>query len=466
MAKLLIVLSSDIYVRNYLRTGVISSLRAEHSVKIIADSRLALLDEVMREDGYLGAFTVTKTIERRRRLLFAVLMWRFRKRSPTFFYRWLRTANWGVVRTGEGPLVLVGTFFRWAASLLVAPRPLVVALLGSSGIFSVSSNILSRPRRVSPEMSKLVDGQKLDLIVFPSAAFEPVIPDLIRLGKEREIPTLTLIDNWDNLTSKTVYWEKPDHIAVWGAQAKSQALEIHGFGEDRIHLLGTPRFEAYFSHRRESQIQPPYPFPYLLFVGSAMPFDEIGALRSIENALLNDHNVPQDLKVVYRPHPWQQKRRVPATFRESDFQRTVLDSQISEAYSSGVQQEATDPSFQPDLSYYPSLLSSAQAVVGPLTTMLFEAALCLRPVLALAYPDGHHFTTNRRYLVHFDGLDKTPGFWFCETKDELENFVIRLLANPAISPTDSDAHTAHYLFRDENTYDQRLLTLVQRVAKA
>ena len=466
MADVLVVLSSDNYVRNYLRTGVISALRDEHNVKIVADARLSLLTEVKAEPGYLGSFTIDRKIARRRDLFSSVLMWRFRKRSRTFFYRWLRMANWGMVRTELGPVPLFLSFVRWVMSLLRSPRPLFVALLGTPGIFFVSSQLLMRPKEVSANLLALVADQEFDVLIFPSAAFEPVIPDLIRYGRSHSIKTVTLIDNWDNLTSKTVYWEKPDHIAVWGYQAKLQAEEIHGFRDSQIHLIGTPRFDSYFAHRRKSRTISPLPFAYILFVGSAMPFDDIGALRSIEKFLADNPNVPDDLRIVYRPHPWQQQRRVPAEFDPETFQRTILDPQISEAYRSGVKPESTDGAFQPSLLYYPTLLSSARLVVGPLTTMLFEAALCLRPVVALAYPDGHHFTTNRRYLSHFDGLEAIPGFFFCDFEEQLSARLREALGENKIDAVSSDAAVSHFLSQGDGTYVERLLALVRVLANS
>jgi|AntAceMinimDraft_12_1070368.scaffolds.fasta_scaffold08214_3 hypothetical protein len=463
MANILFVLSSDIYVRNYLRTGVVQSLRNQHSVSIIVDSRLALKEEVVREQGYLGSIELPPEIERRRMLFFHVLMWRFRAKSPTFFYRWLRVANWGVVKTDRGLVSFLLSFLRWAVSLLLSPSPLWIIALGNRVVFPLSSRILTRPKAISPTLDALTREGDFDLIIFPSAAFEPIVPDLIQLGRIRGIPTLTLIDNWDNLTSKTVYWNKPDHIAVWGEQARIQAETIHSFSREQIHLVGTPRFDSYFEGRNGHQAESPYSFPYLLFVGSAMPFDELDALERIEAALAAHPETPRGLKIVYRPHPWQQKRRVPTLFRETDFSRTILDQQIADAYASGVEPETTNRAFQPDLDYYPALLSHAVAVIGPLTTMLFEAALCLRPVVALSYPDGHHFTTNRRYLLHFEGLERIPGFSFCDSKDQLEKLVSDALHTSTIDPVGSDAITSHYLFRDEQHYDERLQSLVAKI---
>jgi len=95
--------------------------------------------------------------------------------------------------------------------------------------------------------------------------------------------------------------------------------------------------------------------------------------------------------------------------------------------------------------------------------MLFEAALCLRPVLALSYPDGHHFTTNRRYLTHFEGLEAIPGFAFCDTKEQLEAGLSQVLRTQNITPSDSDAITSHYLYQGDGTYDQRLRRLLRNI---
>jgi len=460
MANILFVVLNDLYVRNYLRTGVLDELRSHHSVSICCDSALELSEEIAAEPGYVGAFSLDEKTTKHRLLFFQILMWRHRKKSRTFYYRWLRLTKWSMVKTQSGPIAFLLSFLRWIANAIVNPEPFIVALLGSGLLFPLSATIFGARKSVTASFKELADGQQYDLIVFPSAAFEAAALDIIRWGKESDIPTVTLIDNWDNLTSKTVYWEKPCHIAVWGEQAKQQATQIHGFSAQQIHLIGTPRFDSYFAARLKTRSESPYPFPYLLFVGSAMPFDEIGALRKLEKVLESDGSTPEGLKVVYRPHPWQQKRSVPAIFRESDFSLTVLDRQIAEAYADGLEPEKTYKSFQPELSYYPALLGNAAMVVGPLTTMLFEAALCLKPVIALSYPDGHHFTTNRRYLAHFEGLEALPGFFFADRQSQLEKLVSDALSTSAINAQESDAVSSFYLYRDERSYPHRLLGLV------
>ena len=309
---------------------------------------------------------------------------------------------------------------------------------------------------MNPDLETYVRSQNYDMLLFPSAAFDSVSVDLARLGRIHNVPTFCLIDNWDNLTSKTVFWQKPDFLGVWGDQAQQQAISIHGFSAQQVHLLGTPRFDSYFAARTAPDSPRHYVFPYVLFVGSAMPFDEIGTLHVLDQILESDPSLPTDLRVVYRPHPWQQKRNSPAFFDSADFSRVDLDLQMEAAFDAGLEPERTDPGFQPELGYYPSLLRNAEVVIGPLTTMLLEASLCLKPVIALSYFDGYHPNTSKRYFVHFEGMEKVPGFSFCTHAADLPVQLASALTMKAIPAEASDAETSFYLYRGNSTYPDRL----------
>ena len=461
-AKILFVISGDIYVRNYLRTDALSKLSSVHNVSVIASSALALKQEVMHTPGFRGFFDPDPHIERRHQLLFSLLMWRNRRLSPTFFYRWMRNSHWDTISTKRGPVQWFIGFLRWIPGALINPAGLRIPLLGNRMVFPFVKKYLENRLPVNPSIESLVRQELFDLIVYPSAAFDAASVDLARLGHTLQIPTLCLVDNWDNLTSKTTFWAKPDYLGVWGEQAREQACRIHSFPPDRVHPIGNPRFDEYFQYRNQKPLES-YAFPYLLFVGSAMPFDELGAIHLIESLLARASAKAEKLTIVYRPHPWQQKRLSGSEFRESDFRRTILDRQISEAYASGVQRETTDTGFQPDLSYYPSLLSGATAVVGPLTTMLLEAALSLRPVVGLSYDDGIHENTTRRYFSHFEGVENIPGFAICESQSVLEEALLNVLGSKKISPSLSDSKTRFFVHQDEFSYSTRLLRLVDSI---
>lgn len=463
MPKILFALTSDIYVRNYLRTGVLSELMNEMSVDLIANQDLALSAEVSQSPGFKAFFELNPRVNARHHLVFNLLMWRNRKKSRTFFYRWLRNSNWHLVKKEGGLISRLLSVLVWTARAIRNPHGLRIPLLANRVLFPLSFRILKALLPVNRQLKEFISTENYDLIVFPSAAFDSVSVDLARLGRLNGVPSLCLIDNWDNLTSKTVFWEKPDHLGVWGKQASQQAQSIHGFTPRQIHLLGTPRFDSYFELRKKPVTKRHYDFPYLLFVGSAMPFDEIGTLKLLDELVSQLDGMPAGLKVVYRPHPWQQKRNSTAVFNANDFSHVLLDLQMKAAFERGIEPERTEPSFQPNLDYYPSLLKGAEAVVGPLTTMLFEASLCLRPVIALSYFDGFHANTSRRYFVHFEGMDSVPGFQFCEQVTELPELILTSLSEGEISESESDAATSFYLFQNDESYPQRLLATMREI---
>jgi hypothetical protein len=274
---------------------------------------------------------------------------------------------------------------------------------------------------------------------------------------------LCLVDNWDNLTSKTIFWAQPDYLAVWGPQIKEQAVRIHGFDDRQVFEIGSPRFESYYAPPKRSSA-PKKSKPYVLFVGSAMAFDELTALRQLETELATQGLSPRDIQIVYRPHPWQQPRRCEARFDASQFLYTTLDPQMAELFPEGAWPKHSNVAIQPELDYYPQLLKGAQIVVGPLTTMLLEAALCLRPVIGLGYGDGLHFNTARRYFTHFDDTQRIPGFFLCENPDGLGSLVSTALNFPTISQEESDRATGHFVVPSRSdSYVDRLLNSINRL---
>jgi len=453
--QILFLVSEFTYVRNYLRTGALDSVLANHNVRFALAEEVSEGDHPLADPQIVGTFKYTPKQVRLQAEIFQILAWRHRKKSRTFFYRWLRQSNWNLVVRQLSLLARFRALLAWSAGILTQRSLFIGPILGNRFLFKLSFSVLTRRRQPNEGLSAIIEQGNWDLIAIPSAGFEPATFDAIRVAKSKKIPTLALIDNWDNLVSKTVFSPKPDQIGVWGEQAEKQAIEVQGFEKQAISLIGTPRFDQYFIARDSFTA---VRGDYILFVGSAMPFDELGALHSIENALeeLGLETVP----IVYRPHPWQQKRLVNSVFNESDFRVTVLDTQIAAAKRQLVQQSSTDTRFQPDLSHYPDLFRNSRIVIGPLTTMLLEASICVRPVIGLSYDDGYHFTTSLKYFSHFDGMESVPGFQFCDTKDRLRHCLQKGLGQPAINPELLDAGLSQFLVIEQRPYPERLLELV------
>jgi hypothetical protein len=449
--RILIILTQDQYVRNYIQTGAFDALRRGHECLILLADPTRQLDEMRDVPGFIGVVRVDKETERAHYDLFNTLTWYHRSRSRTFRYRFSRLYR-------SYPYTTPRNVLRNLRGLIKAAR---YVLLGNHVVGRVTIPRMIDRLPINADLVRALGEVQPDLVVMPSSASDPIGNDLVRLSQKSSFRSLFLVDNWDNLSSKSVFWATPDFLGVWGDQSRDHAAEIHGIAREQVFLLGTPRFESYYQVRTMAT-PGPFPFPYVLFCGSALPFDELGALHRLDDEVDRYPDVYRDLKIVYRPHPYRQPRLSPDTFRESDFRHTVIDRQVADAY------HRRDNTFQPPLAYYPALLASARLVVGPLTTMLVESLLCATPVLGITYDDGIHYTSPHnayRFYMHFEGIEGIRGLRLVSDADRLGDELRQLIvAPPTLVPDEIDASLQYFLYKDDMSYGERLAQAVSRIA--
>ncbi len=94
------------------------------------------------------------------------------------------------------------------------------------------------------------------MLIIPNSVIGVDSYELIRASKKIGITkTVVLIDNWDNLSSKTAFIENPDYLGVWGTQSVGFAKDIHQMTNDKIRIMGTPRFDVYTEYLKKNQIR-------------------------------------------------------------------------------------------------------------------------------------------------------------------------------------------------------------------
>ena len=351
-------------------------------------------------------------------------MWQARGKSKTFRYRYKRWL--GIDRITRFAMELrkrlqgkrseltvaqvVKLPFSVAWNVIVRERawPLLIPLL--SAVYSKGLTRWLLPPS-SAQLDKIVLEASPDLIIMPSNAYNPECLDVVRAAEKVGAKTLFLIDNWDNLSSKSVFYHRPDFLAVWGEQSRAHAVNIHGFRKEQVSIIGTPRFDIYQGEGGDR----PFPFHYALFTGCFLHFDEVECLELLEAEMVRAGDFYKDLRIVYRPHPWREKR-----FNEKrilDMKRVVVDPQLKTSVLSG----RVDTGFQPQLGYYPRLIKHAEFIMGPLTTMLIEGAICGRNILAIAYHDGSFTSPWMAYqhYEHFIGLADIRGIKICTDRSSL-----------------------------------------------
>jgi len=489
--KKLVIITSDLYVRNYLQTDALSQIEDENCY-FLASDEVTLREPLQAKANFFGFFHYDAARTRNNMFMTNVLMLRHQNRSRTFSYRFrrMRENTWKqfsaeklaqsktyqhLSRVLPQPIShLLALQVARALKLLklsTADRENIgIALLGRPGIAELYGQWFERAVKPSQDLENAIARLKPDVVIFPCLAIDPPGNDIVRLQKKLGYRSLFLIDNWDNLSSKSVFLHQPDYMAVWGQQSVEHAWEIHGLPAERVFPVGTPRFQHYFDTIKTIRStgqnpESPYPFPYVLYVGCAIPFDELSSLKILDEVLkaINQHRT-EPLRVVYRPHPWRQKRSCPDVLNLDDFSYVVLDEQLKEQYY----QPQRSGLFQPSLAYYPKLLANAELVVGPLTTMLLEAAIFRKKILAIAYDDGVHLTTPHnalKYYRHFEGLTDMPGMRFSHRKANFgEDFMNWFnIAPEQVDWAGQSEKLGYYLFQDDQSYPERLKRVLDRI---
>lgn len=490
--KKLVVINSDLYVRNYLQTDALSALDDE-TLYFLASQDVTLREELEAKPNFLGYFKYDDTLFHQYMFLSNVLMLRHQDRSKTFGYRYRRLSarTWdrlspeqitqtktyrNLARFLPNPLALSITKFSKFSKMSAKEKQYIwMWLWGRPGFASLYSILFQQFVKPNASLTDKIRQLQPDLVLFPSSAIDPCGNDLVRLQRQLGYQTFYIVDNWDNLSSKSIYINPPDYLGVWGQQSVEHAEQIHHIPANRVFKIGTPRFESYFSTVQNTiahgtRPESPYPFNYILYVGCCIEFDEISSLKALDTCLVEHNQHPEQannpLKLVYRPHPWRLKRQCFDQFQADDFQYVILDTQL-EAHYYNPQAKGL---FQPALEYYPRLLSNAHSVIGPLTTMLVEASIFRKRILAIAYDDGIHLSSPSYALAnyrHFEGLTEIPGWRFSYTFQAFQNDFTQFL-NHTDHEIDWDMQAQkiqYYLYHSQTPYPLRLKQCVDTIFK-
>jgi hypothetical protein len=319
---------------------------------------------------------------------------------------------------------------------------------------------------LNASVSEILANENPDLIIVPNSIVGAEIYEILRVSNRlTKCKTLLLVDNWDNLSSKSVFISNPDYLGVWGKQSVEFAQAFHAMDKKNVKIVGTPRFEVYENFHKNKYIGKSHQIisqPYILFVGCALGFDELGALKELSEAISKISNdLPPDITILYRPHPWGGRSQYLSILKSNPIERVTVDPQILE------NENILGSKFQPSLDYYPHLLDKALFIVCPLSTMIIESTIMGKQVLALAHEDRYSLFSPNRILSnykHFEGLDRLSNVKIIHDLHTLPSSLLSIYTNH----TNHVDHSELEYFISANhqeDYAQRLAIFIEEINK-
>lgn len=395
--KILCFIETDLEIRHFLQSGALQPLFEHHDVKL-----------VFPPDGYrrikcdIATLNLSTPIERVGIPDERQAVWKY-----AFHHDQMQ------IRIGYGWWRLWKVWWRqigWKAALMfsLANLPVIRPTVRRHWIKALA-------QVPATDLEALLDREQPDLLLHPSCFAGCFINDLIVEGKKRGIPTVLLMNSWDNPSIKRATSGKPDWVAVWGEQTRRHTAHFMGIPPERIVILGAAQFDIYRGPPRitPAQFRQEHGIPLdnkvLLYAGSSK-----GCRESLHLEWLNDAIAAGDLgklTVVYRPHPWGISRQEAETILSAKWPHVRIENSMREFLEHIRQGTQKEGFMMAEYARTHDVLSSVDAVISPLSTIILESALHGLPVMCFFPSEEEKISHWRgmRKLVHFEDLYKSPG---------------------------------------------------------
>ena len=361
MARVAVFLDHDIMIRHFILSGALRPLERDHEVfYVVPDAQKRVTVDI---SGHVG---------RVRRIPI----------DPERSYRWRRLYHAHVLArartSSDGPHI--EAFWReqlgrraYVRSALASRWPLLPiyrALVGARN----GRNVV---------LEGLLQEERVDAVVHPTVLEGPFVTDLIDWGRAAAKPVILLMNSWDNPSLKATVHRPDAWLVVWGEQTRRQAVSHLGWDPAYVRCLGAAQFDVYrrpplrsrASFLADVGLSPDV--TTLLYAGSSKGLNEVRHLLQIERAI-EDGRLPR-CQIVFRPHPWRTPNPDEPDFDSIGWRWVRMDPQMVDFYRSV--RRSGHRIFLPDYDHTHTLLSSVDAVVSPLSTILLEAAMHGVPVL-------------------------------------------------------------------------------------
>jgi hypothetical protein len=309
--------------------------------------------------------------------------------------------------------------------------------------------LAKRHRSKLGKMNVIPEGIRngnFDWMFIPCHAIDELMTDYIAEAREIGLKSLVAIDNWDNLTSKSVYVVKPEYLTVMGQKCIEHAKNIHEIQKESVLTFGLPRFDAYRKYELSRPVIAQNLKKRVLYAGFSMAHSEKRVVDAIANYLDERYDAGA-IEVHYRPHPIP----IPRIDTYEIVNPRVVSSSHGSLPRTGM------PSMDSD---YMAAMLQADVVVGAPTTLMLEAMLLGRPCVIDLTTDKFHRTTASnaaKHFVHMHDLLAVPDLDAGRTISEIVSAVDALLAKDVES---MDYDIDHLYNTADALYGEQLLAFL------
>tara|TARA_B100001989_G_C24518959_1_gene454742 strand:- start:61 stop:1470 length:1410 start_codon:yes stop_codon:yes gene_type:complete len=288
-------------------------------------------------------------------------------------------------------------------------------------IYQIINFIFRLRLGIHQDVIKLLDTEKPDLIIHPSFLKGYYVNEIFAAAPKYKIPLIILVNSWDNCSSKAFCTGKPDKLVVWGKQGKIHAKQYLNMSEDKIECFGAAQFEIYKTPPKENKEELARFFnvdpqkKILLFAGVSSSDNDTLFLKLLEKGI--EESLLPNCHVIYRPHPWRGTLKGDEEdFFKLKWNHITMDPTMVNFYRTVIY-KSTDKMFLADYSISNKLMTLVDGVISPLSTMLVEALIKGKPVLAF-FPKSLPDQPLRLQFIHYKEFIELKETNSCFNEDD------------------------------------------------
>jgi CDP-glycerol glycerophosphotransferase (TagB/SpsB family) len=277
------------------------------------------------------------------------------------------------------------------------------------------------------------------------------------------------MNSWDNPATKAVTLGKPDWLAVWGEQTKEHARIHLGMESEKVPIFGAAQFDVYRqpplktreAYMAELGISPDQ--NVILYAGSSKGVKEVQHLIALEEAI-ESGKLPRS-HIIFRPHPWRGVVAGEVDFCSRKWKHVSLDPQMKDYYRASL----TDAKmiYTPKIEYTHLILSVCDLLISPVSTILLEAAMHGKPILAYLPEEDIDKNFFLRTMANMNFMQEFFERLECGPVGKMDDLIRRtseLLKGSRESRSATVLEkTQYFVDQGEYTYLERLEKLLEQI---
>lgn len=329
------------------------------------------------------------------------------------------------------------------------------------GLKPLADSLLRWERALLSRRSEDLYGQLLSKdcsLVLASHVHLPVEAPLIYGAMAHGIPTLGILNSWDNVYKGVAC--HPDHIVTWNNLNKQELVEFEGYEPESVTPVGAPAFDPYFEPRdqwtREEfcgrlQLDPQRPILAYATVGQFVRFFEETNLLDLLLEGAASGAIEGDPQIVARLHPWSRPEMFEKYRHRSNVRLTRYDNYVPTLEWCPTREESVLAG---------NLLRHADVCLTPGSTMALEACIFDTPVIVPVFNTYQpevwaEYYRNYCLALHFGRLVNEKILPVAQTQDELFEWINRFLRNPELQRENRRRIVNEYIqFTDGGSVDR------------